>query len=359
MGEVQRGYERLVRDLFELVRSDIDITLIKGSGSTMDGQERVLRLARWARRPARLLPFKAVAGSEYKQYKADCLACAFGLLPELIAGKYDIVHFLDLPLGYMMQRLKPMFRLKQKLLMTNGCCMVPKYFPRVDCIHEITQPSYDDALAQGACPDLVHLIPIGIHTEKFERSQTREELRRKYQVPQDTFVILSVAAIKRVHKRTDYLIRELSQLKGNFLFWLDGNPEDATLIEEARAVLGEKCRVTLVPTKDVGDLYHLADVMVHGALEEAFGLSIVEGLSTGIPVLTHCSPHFRWLTGEDAGLVDMAKPMALAQRLQSMMNENSPDPAAGAARAARVRERFDWQALKPAYLDMYRKLVEI
>ena len=356
MGEVQRGYERLFRDLFELLRYDVDMTLIKGSGPTMGKQERVPLLSKLARRPARLLPFKAVAGSEYKQYKADCLAFALGLLPELIAKRFDVVHFLDLPLGYMFQRLRPMLGLPQKLLMTNGCCMLPRYYPRVDCIHEITRPSYDAALQLGAPKELLHLLPIGIHAKRFERTESREALRLKYQVPADTFVILSVAAIKRVHKRIDHLLREAKELHGDFLIWLDGNPEDAELVEEARATLGTRCRVTLVPTQDVRDLYHLADVMIHTALEEAFGLSIVEALSTGLPVLTHDSPHFQWLTGGEE-VVDMSAPGALAQRLNRMMHESKQAPEQVRARAQRVRERFDWQMLKPAYIRMYQELV--
>ena len=358
MGRVQRGYERLFRDLFELVKGDVDITLLKCEGEA-NATERVLRHLNAAQKAARVLPFGRVAGSEYKDYKADCLAFALMLLPELIADRFDVIHLIDFPLGHIMKRLRPLFRLKQRILMTNACCMLPRYYPRVDRIHQLTEPFFDAAIREGAPRELLSLIPLGIHPDRFARAESREELRRRYGIPQGAFVVLSVAALKRVHKRIDHIIGEVRRLQGDFLLWLDGNPEDEELVAEARAALGTKCRITLVPSQEVGDLYNLADVMVHGALEEAFGLSIVEALSTGLPVLTHDSPHFEWLTGSREGLVDMSTPGRMAAKLQEMMDRPVSNKAAAERRSAMVRERFDWRSLKPAYVEQYRSLAAV
>jgi glycosyltransferase involved in cell wall biosynthesis len=358
MGRVQRGYERLFRDLFELMKNDIDITLLKCEGE-ITARERIPRHLKLAQKAARLFPFERVAGSEYKEYKADCLAFALMLLPEMIANRFDIIHLIDFPLGHMMKRLRSVLPLRQSVLMTNACCMLPRYYPRVDRIHQLTGPFFDNAILEGVPRDLLSLIPLGIHPDRFARAESREELRRRYGVSQDTFVILSVAALKRVHKRIDQIVSEVQRLKGDFLLWLDGSPEDQQLVAEVHLALGSKCRITLVPSKDVGDLYNLADVMVHGALEEAFGLSIIEALSTGLPVLTHNAPHFEWLTGSREGLVDMSVQGLLAARLQEMIDRPVVDKDAAQQRSGRVRERFDWQSLKPAYIEQYRSLAAV
>lgn len=358
MGRVQRGYERVFRDLFELVKDDVDVTLFKCEGVT-SVYERIPRHLSLAQKAARLIPFASVAGSEYKEYKSDCLAFALTLLPEMIADRFDIIHLIDFPLGHMMKRLRAVLPLRQRMLMTNACCMLPQYYPRADRMHQLTGPFIDDALREGVPRNLLSMIPLGFYPDRFARAESREALRRRFGVSPDTFVILSVAALKRVHKRIDHLVSEAQRLKGDFLLWLDGSPEDPELVAEARTALGPKCRITLVPSKDVGDLYHLADVMVHGALEEAFGLSIVEGLSTGLPVLTHNSWHFEWLTGSREGLVDMSSPGTLAAKLQGMMDRRVDDSEAGNQRSIGVRERFDWQNLKPAYLEQYRTLAAL
>jgi glycosyltransferase involved in cell wall biosynthesis len=161
--------------------------------------------------------------------------------------------------------------------------------------------------------------------------------------------------MNRSHKRVDHIIEEASKLEGDFLLWIDGRPEEPELLELARGKLGARCRITHVPTEQVAQLYHLADVFVHAALGEGFGLAICEAAASGLRVLAHDSPHFQWLVGDRDCLLDMRVPGALAGRLRELTGApRLPDRAGRLAKS--MRERFDWQALAPQYRDMYRRV---
>ncbi len=355
IGRIQRGFERVFGDLFETVRDDLDITLFKGGGPAGPA-ERIPAGLKRASAFARLIPFRRLAGSEYKTYKNDCLAFALSMLHEIRRGDYDVVHVIDYPLAKILGTLKAAAGFRAQLLFTNACCIPPRLYPMRNHIQHCSQVFYEQAIGEGVSPARVTLIPLGVHTRRFQSPLSRLELRRKYSVGENTFVILAVSAVKRPHKRVDHLIEEISRVPGDILFWIDGSPEDPSLPALARERLGARCRFSLVPTAGLPELYGLADLMVHGALEEAFGLAIVEGFSAGLTVLTHDSPHFHWLVGGDGTLVDMNAPGRLAAKVSDLLQNREALARSSTQVAARMRARFDWSALKPAYLDMYRNV---
>jgi glycosyltransferase involved in cell wall biosynthesis len=355
LGRIQRGFERYFSDLFEVLRDHLDVTLFKTGGESVDHQ-RVPPLFRVAQKMARLMPFgKFGDGTEYPKYKHDCAALGLSLAPELIRGRFDVIHFIDPPMAKVFRHLKRVLRLRSEIVFTNGCNFPPQYYPAGMHIQHVAQPLFEEALELGVEKRRMTLAPCGIHTDRFMVSEERETVRRRHGIAAGTFVVLAVTAVKRVHKRVDHIVDEVATLGGDILLWIDGSPEDSSLIEEARRKLGERVRITHVPTAQVPELYAAADVFVHAALLESFGLAIVEAMSAGLPVVVHDSPHFRWLAGGPDALVDMTRPGALARRIEEIRSA-SDRTAQAAARARAVRERFDWKAVAPNYVHMYQSV---
>lgn len=358
LGRSQRGFERYFSDLFGVLRDELDVTLFKGGGAQKAGEELPLGL-RSATTVARALPLGALtSGAEYEDYKRDCLAYGVCLLPTLLGKRFDVLHCIDPPLVKVLQGLQRIYKFRARLLFTEGCVMPPEYYPRDAHIHHVAQVPYEDALAAGVPAARMTLVPCGVHTERFSSSLSRQQLRAKYGLSDTTFVVLAVSAIKRIHKRVDYIVAEMSRLEGDVLLWLDGKPEEPSLLESAQSVLGARLRITHVPSAIVPELYRLADVLVHASLSEAFGLAIVEALCSGLPVLAHNAPHFAWLIGDHASLVDMEVPGNLAARLRQWSGRRQEHLARAQEQAARVRRRFDWRSLKADYVDMYRVVGE-
>ena len=61
IGRVQRGFERMFTDLFNVLQGRVDVTLFK-SGGSCGPNERIPRLLRRATAFARALPFGSHAG---------------------------------------------------------------------------------------------------------------------------------------------------------------------------------------------------------------------------------------------------------------------------------------------------------
>lgn len=360
IGRVQRGYERYFSDLFNVLREHLPMTLYKGCGECSEN-ECIPPLLGSATLMARRLPLRTLPdGAVYRKYEHDCLAYGLAMLPALMQSRFDLVHMIDYPLAKVLERFRRIFRFRARLLYCNGCCAPPEHYPRADHVHHIAQPMYEDALAQGVDPAHLTLAPCGVHTKRFHSNLDRQQLREKHGIAEDTFVVLVVSAVKRMHKRVDHIVEEVSKVVESggrdLLLWIDGSVEDPTLVDLARQKLGSQCRITHVVSDDVAELYGLADVMVHAALEEAFGLAIIEAISTGLPVLAHDAMHFRWLVGEEDCLVDMSVRGPLANRLREMLRERDNCRAQSETRASRAIRRFDWSQLVPEYVAMYHRV---
>jgi glycosyltransferase involved in cell wall biosynthesis len=280
---------------------------------------------------------------------------ALAMLPHLRNGAYDLVHTIDPPLTRVLHALRRKLGLRFRLLYTEACAMPPEDYPPADHTQQIAPSSFEAAVAHGHPAEGMSLLPCGFHPERFAAGPDRAALRRAHGVDPDAFVILSVAAINRNHKRIDHLIDEVARLEGRPLLWLDGSLDhgDPDLIGYARRRLGDRCRITQVASDRVGELYRLADVMPHTATFEAFGLAMVEAAAAGLPVLVHDAPHFRWLLPRPECWVDMARPGALAERLAALMA--GPIRLAALSDPASTR-RFAWDALRPRYRDLYQRV---
>lgn len=353
VGRIQRGFERYFSDLFGILRERLPITLYKGGGGSAPGERIATGLRAWTTFTRRL-PLKQVA-AEYREYRHDCLAYAMAMLPDLLRNRFDVVHVIDPPLIYYLQRLRMLTRFRPRLLFTNGCHMPPQYYPRAH-VHHVAEVLFREALASGVSPDRITLVPCGFHPGRFAAPEDRDALRRRHGIAAGTYVILDVSAVKRSHKRVHHLIEEVARLPGDVLLWLDGKPEDPEIPELAGRLLGPRCRVTFVPSGQVPELYAVADVFAHAALEESFGLGLVEAASTGLPTVAHDAPHFAWLLGGRDNLVDMTRAGALAAKLAAIRSSPAHARADAANTAEAIRARFDWRNLAAAYEALYDRV---
>lgn len=356
VGLVQRGFERLFRDLFDEVSEHCDVTLFKGGGSETAHERRVVFLSRGGAF-LRYVPLHKLIGRT--PMHVECLTFALSVLPSLISGKFDVVHAIDPPLARVLFHLRRLTRAKFKLLYTEGTAMPPGDYPPADHIHQISAATHADAVTHGHSEASMTTIPCGVRTAKFTNSQSKADLREKYGIAEDQFVVLSIAALNRGHKRTHYLIDEFAKVPEGPLLWIDGSLDhgDPDLPDLARETLGQKVKITHVESAKVPELLSMADLFVHTAGFEAFGLSIVEAAICGLPILTHDDPHFRWLIPEPNCQIDMMEPGALSSKIAGLVADPAALPNYTATDYA--HQTYDWEALRKPYLELYQSLVRV
>jgi glycosyltransferase involved in cell wall biosynthesis len=173
-------------------------------------------------------------------------------------------------------------------------------------------------------------------------------------------VVLSVGALNDFHKRMAYLVREVGALPDPrpFVVML-GQVESDTpaVLKAADAALGPGGYVArTIPREQLSSWYQAADVFALCSLTEGFGLAYAEALAHGLPCLAHDFPVSRFVLGEDGTYADLSRPGALAPLITAAMCvQRSEDDMMRCHRS--LLQRFSWQALLPAYVDMFQSCI--
>src|SRR4051794_22101699 len=104
----------------------------------------------------------------------------------------------------------------------------------------------------------------------------------------------------------------------------------------------------------LAELYAHALVLIHPSVTEGFGLTPLEAMAAGVPVIAVRNPAVEEVCGDAATYVDGRDPGQLEAEVRRLHDE----PAARAALAALGRERanrFSWESSAKAHLDAYEK----
>ncbi len=139
------------------------------------------------------------------------------------------------------------------------------------------------------CP--VHTIPSGISLEKFFRKVSDErivELRKSLKIPDEDQVLLSISRLGK-EKNLDELIRCMYGLKGeNISLVIVGDGPEKRRLERLTEKLGVEDKVKfigMISPKIVPMYYQMADIFVSASTSESQGLTYIEALATGTPIL--------------------------------------------------------------------------
>jgi glycosyltransferase involved in cell wall biosynthesis len=137
----------------------------------------------------------------------------------------------------------------------------------------------------GAAPERVHTIRNGVDLELFRPTGDREEIRRRWKVPAEAKLVVSVGAL--IERKGHHLtIDAVAQLPGVHLIIAGEGPERRPLERQIRA-LGIVDRVKLVgaiPHPELPSLYESADLSVLASSREGWANVVLESLACGTPV---------------------------------------------------------------------------
>ncbi|KAA6465391.1 glycosyltransferase family 4 protein [Acidobacteria bacterium AB60] len=344
---VRRGFESAARELFNALSGQVDVILFKGSGPRKTNEIVVPCLRR---------DFLMRFMNPQRAFYWEQITFAIGLLPYLFFKKIDVVHFSEGNLGNALTRFLRWTRSPIKLLLWNGGPLSPQHFKRDLFIQQVSQEGLDLALEYGIEPARMHLIPYGLAPETLVIDAPREAARRRLGFPEDAFLVLSLAALNKEHKRLDYLIQEVAEAGDKSLFLcMAGEPSNETeeLKELAQTLLPGRHRFMTVPRERVPELLASADLFVHAALAEGFGMVLLEACAAGVPLVCADKPHFRWVLGDAALYIDMTAAGALSSTIRRLANDQELLARQSKLGVARVDGYFSWKVLLPQYLEMY------
>ena len=349
LGHIHRGHEVFARDLFTLLKDDLDITLFKGGGSAAEREvvaENLPRLSPLVEHVhVAASPKWAEAVREQERIRIEGETFAYAALKPLLEGAYDVVHCLEQEVCNVVFDNRHLFRKPPKVVFSNGGAIPAADLPRCDFVQEHTAYNQRRSDRRRA-----FMIPHGVDLQRF-RPGLATDFRARHRIPQDAFLALSVGSICYWHKRMDHVIRELAPLPDVYLAIVGQHGPDTPAIQAlGRQMMGERVVFDTLAHDQLPQAYAAADAFVLGSLFETFGIVYIEAMAMELPVVCTRHENQRSIVREGVFL-DMAKPGALTDALRQ--RDAHAWKQLGRQGRAIVERQYDLQMLKRRYLEQY------
>ena len=366
LGHINRGVEAWARDLAVALREGgIDATLFQARGRRNAAAESVWCLRRIGC-TAKLLgqlfrhlgAWRWGIGNDYEIEQASfCLA----LWPKIRAG-FDVLHVQDPTMALIFEVLHRFGLSQPRVILGNGTETPPLILRHLSAVQQLA-PSTSAAWApHRPSGQRMFTIPNFVDTGTFCPGN-RAAARLALGLPQDALIVLSSAALRKTHKRIDYLIREFAafadRYQGKSLLVIAGaeEPETKELLHLGTALLGERVRFLVNhPRAGMPDLYRAADLFVLTSLYELFGIVLLEAMAAGLPVVCHDGPVFRYIVGPTGRFGDLTRDGALTGLIAGLITPASREPLSIAARR-RVDTHFSTAVVVEQIAAMYREVI--
>ncbi|WP_006787673.1 glycosyltransferase family 4 protein [Thiorhodospira sibirica] len=210
-------------------------------------------------------------------------------------------------------------------------------------------------------PERITVIPLGVEAQEFAPLPTRqrEHILSRYHLQPGYFLFVGTLQPRKnlerllaAHARLDQAARRRHPL---IIVGQPGWCMRAFIDTLKQAARHEPVRwLEYVPRADLMVLYQGAQALVHPSLYEGFGLTILEGFASGIPVITANTTALPEVAGDAACLVDPYDVDAIAQAMQQIID----DPALRAHLIQAGQNRvgqFSWAACAQQTLHVYQR----
>lgn len=354
LGHVDRGHEIFARDLFEMLKGSLDITLFKGGGQSANGERVIDNIPRnsplLAEVKMAVSPKWTSAAQEQERLRVETETFAYASLRPLLEGAYDVIHCLEQEVCNILYAHRHIFARTPKIVFSNGGAILARDLPRCDFVQEHTDYNLSRSARSKA-----FMIPHGVDRKLFHPG-VKTDFRKEHGIPSDAFVVITVGTICYWHKRMDYVIREVAAVPGAYLVIVGQECADTEqILALGREMMGDRIIFTRMPHDELPRAYAAADVFVLGSLFETFGIVYIEAMAMGLPVI--CTNHVNQQSiVKDGIFVDMSKAGslsgALSQAKPAMLESlrvKGPE---------NVAQHYDLTLLRQRYIEQYRRIAE-
>ena len=240
-------------------------------------------------------------------------------------------------------------------------------YRRADAFACISREIEREALACGIARERVHYLPNAIDMTQFRPSDPAEKcaLRERLGIPVDALVCLFVGRLSREKGLMDLLEAWPSVSNAQLLIAgpdMDGHPWNVG--PAARELVAHH---QLEPTvrflgsvEDVAPLLRAVDIAIQPSHFEALGLSAIEALASGVPVIASAVGGLLDFVVDDRNgkLCEAENPAALGAAIRSLVDDGELRRRLAANARASVLSEYDEAIVFDRFGALLRRLVE-
>ncbi len=191
-----------------------------------------------------------------------------------------------------------------------------------------------------------------------------DSFRRRHSLSKDDRVVLFLGRLhpqKRPHLLVEAFETVLAQLPGaRLVFAGDG---EKVFVRELMAFAGERARDRIIFTgpldrSEVANAYATSAVFVLPSLEESLGLSVLEAMAAGRPVIVTPEVGLAGLIeASGAGIVCTANALAMGCRLVALLQDDGLRARMADNGRELVRSHFAWETVERRMESEYRNII--
>jgi glycosyltransferase involved in cell wall biosynthesis len=221
-------------------------------------------------------------------------------------------------------------------------------------VKHIIVPSYssqtsllDHGFSVGKISVIHHGVDQIFKENIFLRKKTRSELGLS-----NKFVIINVGRLVK-HKRQVDLIKALKDIPNVVLILVGTGYEENNIHDVASKVGVKLLHFRAVSDDFLVELYNASDLYVHASSLEGFGLTILEAMACGLPILAYKSGDFDKIVGNAGCLFDTDIVAGLNENLQTLIDDVAMRTEMKNAALTRTKY-FSWSETAKKHIDVYK-----
>jgi glycosyltransferase involved in cell wall biosynthesis len=208
--------------------------------------------------------------------------------------------------------------------------------------------------------EIVQFVPPGVNSLRFKPAARRDLHSDRY--------VLTVGRLNDPRKNVAMLLDAFgalpASLRSDVRLVLAGSAYPSREFWARVQQFGLDQRVTFANSPTVDELvalYQTATVFASSSDEEGFGVSIVEAMACGIPVVSTRSggPDGIIRDGHDGYLTEIGNVGEFTDRLRRLLSNEALNQSMGEAARKAVLERFDSRVARKALLETYDALLKV